>query len=390
MKGSGVTYQPAVYYFPGYHHDPRYAAWHGRDWTEWELVRRAEPRFPGHRQPRVPAWGYGDESDPDVAGRSIRAAADHGIAAFIYDWYWYDDRPFLEGALDRGFLGSPDRSRLKFALMWANHDWLNIHPYKRGTVPTVLEPGAVTERRFRHATDHMLERYLGRSEYWRPDGRPYLSIYDLPTFIAGIGGVRDAAAALSGLRLRARRAIGTDLHLNAVLVGSGILATDRALPDPAELVAALGFDSATAYVSLHHAPLRGTPSADYTEHVDAARMRMRELARTLPVPFLPNVTVGWDASPRTVQSDVFEDLDQYPFTGILTGGTPDAFAAQLAHARDWADATPDAHGIITINAWNEWTEGSYLEPDLDHGMGFLEAIRRELGASDHGRRPPTG
>ncbi|TXK16375.1 glycoside hydrolase family 99-like domain-containing protein [Homoserinibacter sp. GY 40078] len=378
MTSRSTRYQTAVYYFPGYHHDPRYRDWHGDGWTEWELVRRAEPRFPGHEQPRVPAWGYGDESDPQVAGRSIRAAADHGITAFIYDWYWYGDAPFLEGALERGYLASPDRERLKFALMWANHDWVNIHPVKRGTNPTVLEEGAVSPEVFVHATDYMIETYLGRPEYWRPDGRPYVSFYDLPTLIAGLGGVDATADALADFRERARRAIGTDLHLNAVLVGSGILVTDRALPDPGELVERLGFDSTTAYVSLHHAPLRGTPATDYSAHLDDARSRMRELAATVPVPFFPNVTVGWDASPRTVQSDVYEDLDRYPFTGILTGATPEAFAAQLAEARAWADDVENGHGIITVNAWNEWTEGSYLEPDTHHGMAYLEAIRREL------------
>ncbi len=60
-----------VYYFPQYHPDPRNDVWHGRGWTEWELVRRAEPRFPGHLQPKVPAWGYYDESSPTAAARTI-------------------------------------------------------------------------------------------------------------------------------------------------------------------------------------------------------------------------------------------------------------------------------------------------------------------------------
>ena len=102
-------YTIACYYFPNYHVDPRNEAAHGPDWTEWELVKRAEPRFPGHRQPRVPAWGYEDESDPTVMARKIAAAADHGIDVFLFDWYHYDDGPFLERGLDKGFLGASEQ-----------------------------------------------------------------------------------------------------------------------------------------------------------------------------------------------------------------------------------------------------------------------------------------
>lgn len=76
----------ACYYFPNYHVDPRNEAVHGPGSSEWELVKRAEPRFEGHRQPRVPAWGYEDESDPAAMARKIDAAADHGLDAFIFDW----------------------------------------------------------------------------------------------------------------------------------------------------------------------------------------------------------------------------------------------------------------------------------------------------------------
>jgi len=61
--------QVAVYYFPDYHVDPRNEAWHGPAWNEWSLVKAATPRFPGHRQPKVPLWGYLDESKPETATR---------------------------------------------------------------------------------------------------------------------------------------------------------------------------------------------------------------------------------------------------------------------------------------------------------------------------------
>jgi hypothetical protein len=83
-------------------------------------------------QPRVPLWGHTDESQPAEMARKIDAAADHGIDALIFDWYFYDDGPFLERPIDDGFLKAKNNGRLKFAFMWANHDWIDIHPARHG------------------------------------------------------------------------------------------------------------------------------------------------------------------------------------------------------------------------------------------------------------------
>jgi hypothetical protein len=128
-KSKPDNYEVAVYYFPNYHPDSINARWHGKGWTEWEVVKAAKPRFDGHEQPKVPAWGYFDESDPAWAAKEIDLAADNGIDCFIYDWYWYSiTGPYLQEGLEKGFLKAPNQKRMKFALMWANHDWLNIQP----------------------------------------------------------------------------------------------------------------------------------------------------------------------------------------------------------------------------------------------------------------------
>ncbi len=86
----------AAYYFPNYHCDERNAVVHGKGWSEWELVKAARSRFPGHRQPKKPLWGCEDEADPTVMARKIDAAADYGIGVFLFDWYCYEDGTFLE------------------------------------------------------------------------------------------------------------------------------------------------------------------------------------------------------------------------------------------------------------------------------------------------------
>ena len=97
----------AAYYYPCEHPDPRWDKAKYPGFTEWDLVRKAKPRFPGHKQPKVPLWGYTDESDPKVMAQKIGTAADYGVNAFIFDWYYYDDGPYLQGALERGFLQPP-------------------------------------------------------------------------------------------------------------------------------------------------------------------------------------------------------------------------------------------------------------------------------------------
>ena len=72
-------YEVAVYYFPNYHPDSINSRWHGKNWTEWEVVKAAKPRFKGHEQPKVPSWGYFNEADPKWAAKEIDLAADNGI-----------------------------------------------------------------------------------------------------------------------------------------------------------------------------------------------------------------------------------------------------------------------------------------------------------------------
>jgi hypothetical protein len=142
----------AAYYYPCTHPHPRWDKAKYPGFTEWDLIRKARPRFPGHQQPNPPLWGYEDESDPMVMARKIDAAADHGLDAFIFDWYYYNDGPYLEGALDRGFLQAANNDRIHFAIMWANHDWYDIQGYNPADPCKLLYPGAVNKATWERIT----------------------------------------------------------------------------------------------------------------------------------------------------------------------------------------------------------------------------------------------
>lgn len=367
----------ACYYFPNYHADARNRALHGPGWMEWELVKCARPRFPGHAQPKVPAWGYTDEANPAHMEQKIAAAADHGIDAFIFDWYYYDDGPFLERGLEEGFFGAANRDRVKFCCMWANHDWKDIHPCGRTLGRATLFPGKVTPQTFETIVGKMVDEYFVHPSHLLVDGCPYFSIYDLTRFIENFGSLAATGRAVESFRKRVQAAGFPDLHLNAVVWGRTILPGEQLPVDPRGIVHDLGFDSATSYVWIHHAALEQSPLTPYDTVRERYFAHWDRMVKEYRMPYYPNVTMGWDSSPRTLPSDVWEPVG-YPFMNSLGGNTPAAFRAALAATRDRLATTHPA-AMLNINCWNEWTEGSYLEPDTATGMAYLEAVRDVFG-----------
>lgn len=366
----------ACYYFGQYHpNDPRNLKERGGPWSEWELIKAAKPRFPGHAQPKVPLWGYEDESDPRAMEKKIDAAADHGIDAFIVDWYHYDDGPFLDRTINEGFLKAKNNDRIKFGLMWANHDWIrNLFPYSKGDPQEVRFPGKVSPAGFERIADHVIGDYFKHPSYWRIDGKPYFSFYDLGKLVESFGTTAATRAALDAFRAKAVKAGLPGLHLNAVVWGQPILPGEKVASDPAALVRDLGFDSVTSYVWIHHYAMT-QPQTEYDVVRDGYFGYWDKARKMFDVPYYPNVSMGWDPSPRCDQSQTM-DTSGYPFTSVITGNTPEKFENALRLTKERLLADPKGPRILNINCWNEWTEGSYLEPDTVNGMGYLEAVKK--------------
>lgn len=370
-------YTVAAYYFPNYHPgDARNNKVHGEGWSEWEVVKAARPRFQGQQQPRVPLWGYTDESDPVQMAQKITAAADHGVDAFIFDWYYYDDGPFLERGLEKGFMQAANNNRMKFGLMWANHDWTDIHPYTAGQPQRLLYPGKISPATWDTMTDYIISKYFKHPAYWMVQGAPYFSIYDLSKLLAIFGSAEATAEGLRRFREKTKAAGFPDLHLNAVVWGHTILPGEQTVADPARLIDQLGFNSVTSYVWIHHVSLDQFPYTAYDTVQKRYFQYAAEAASKFKVPYYPNVTVGWDSSPRTNQDKPFDIKAGYPYTPVISGNTPAAFEGALLQAREFLAKHPASGNIVTVNSWNEWTEGSYLEPDTATKTGYLEAIGR--------------
>ena len=358
------TYDIAAYYWPAYHDEARWRCFMPDGEGEWETIKKTQPKFEGHNQPRIPQWGYLNEADPAVMEKKIDAAADHGVNTFIFDWYWYENQPFLEDALTQGFLKAKNNSRMHFYLMWANHNATTAWDLKRADENSLVWPGAVDRSTFDIIVERVVERFFSQPSYYRIDGKPVFSIYDLTNLITGLGGIESTRKALDSFRDKVRVAGFPGLHLQAILWG--------AIPKSVSLVPgdnnqtqdktihALGFDSLTNYQWCHYV----RPSGPYQDWAETAITSWEKWTHEFSVPFFPHVSIGWDTNPR------FKKL-----CDLITGNTPEHFGHSVRRAMTFIDQHKLLPRLITVNAWNEWSESSYLEPDIAHGMQYLEAVR---------------
>jgi hypothetical protein len=371
------SYDVAAYIWPSYHDEPRaHLFWPGHE-GEWINVRTSTPKFAGHKQPRHPQWGYQNEADPRIMEQQIDAAADHGINVFAYDWYWYDRAPFLEGCLNEGFLKARNNHLMRFYLMWANHDVTHLWDRRQQEPGGVVWKAAWDREEFEVIGRRWIEHYFTHPRYYCIDGKPLLSVFRPQTMVEGLGGVEATNDALRWLDDQCREAGLAGVHLQGIFAGGRLgdtmgLEGDRgggrgsaARAASTDLYTALPFQSLTNYQWVSMAAPEGT-YADWSKRALAGE---KLAAQRYDLPFFPSVSVGWDNNAR------FPGLKE----GYVLERSPEVFRENLRAAKAAVDERGLDPRLIVINAWNEWTEDSYLLPDREFGYGYLEAVRDVFG-----------
>ncbi len=362
-------YDVAAYIWPSYTgREPRSRMFWPEGIGEWQTVLSSEPKPNGYHWNRKPLWGARDEADPKVMEFQIKEALRHGVNVFIYDWYWYDRRPFLEQCLNEGFLGAENTNDMKFYLMWANHN-ANCLWDKRlsSTVECDVWLGSVDRTEFDRITDRIIKKYFSHPNYYRIDGKPVFMIYDVDNLTTGLGGIEETRAALEDFRAKTVEAgfPGLELQMTAMnetrwnptgIDGPRSLSTKT-------LSEVLPFDSMTHYQYVHFADMNRDYESEILPDVAAEWER---IDREYSIPYYPHVSIGWDNNPRFTRY-----LDN-----ICRGNTPAAIEKALRMAKEYVDTHELPAPLITVNSWNEWTETSYLQPDDLNGYGYLEAIQR--------------
>jgi hypothetical protein len=372
-KPEGSDYYVAAYIWPSCHNDSLAMKKLWPEGTgEWEVIKKGNPRFEGHYQPRQPLWGYELDNDPKVVEKWIDVATDHGVNVFVYDWYWYEGGPFLESALNDGFLKAKNNEKMQFYVMWANHDvkynYWNYHLYKDNT--DILWNAKVDWENYKIIVDRIIRQYFKRPNYFKINGEPLFSIFSVPKLLESFGGsVEEARKALDYFREEVKKAGFPGLHIQWNQ-GGGSVMSEAAASQFVNNVKTMGFNSVAMYNM-------GGRVEDYISYGTNSVKIREQMDAILDVPVFPCVSIGWDDTPRFPEKGI-RDVVHY-------NNTPQSFATLLSKAKKYADNHPEQPKLITINAWNEWVEGSYLLPDMLNGFGYLEAVKEVILDDKYGR-----
>jgi Macrocin-O-methyltransferase (TylF)/Glycosyltransferase WbsX len=336
-------------YHPRFHQIPENDGWHGPGFTEWGLVAGAVPRYPGHRQPQLPGeLGFYDQRVAQTRQEQARLAEQHGISGFLYLHYWYGGHELFQQPLAEVLAsGSP---AFPFALCWANESWTRLQDAGRGEVLLGQSDDEADD------VAHILSLidYFKDPRYIKVHGRPLLFVMSAPL-------LADPERMVGQWKAECRRA-GTEPPWLVMYEGG----------DGADDPTKFGFDATVE--ALPQFPAAGSEAITVVAYGDVVSAA---LSRPLPSwTSYPSLAPAWDSTPR------------HPAGGAVVwkDATPARYGQWLAAALDRQDRSEGAHGIVVIDAWNDWADGSHLEPDTHWGRAYLDATK-EVVAHMTGTQP---
>lgn len=339
--------------------------WHKPTQTDlkakWQSIMNAITSYhPSQEQPKKPLLNYYDDTNPIIARWTIKWALEHGVNLFVYDWYdWdYTETPInvLLNEFNNYYL--PYKDKAKFALMWANHNT----PTTAADVLAKLDRAEI--------------KYFRQPQYFKINNQPVFMIFNMQNLIDAFGfnGFNNLLTQMKN-NMTAKGYNGLYIVFNGDCNG---LSTTQLM----------AFDAMTAY---HYSNLMSKPIDNYDNFIQKYNQKWesvysgcqsRKNLSGQSINYFVPVTTGWDNTP-------WEGLYDFPmYISAIIDSTPDKFQIMLQNAKAFIEQKNIQPKVVIINAWNEWGEGSILEPRADKwGLGYLEAVKNVFSLSD--TTPPS-
>ncbi|HYK46217.1 MAG TPA: glycoside hydrolase family 99-like domain-containing protein [Parafilimonas sp.] len=360
------------FYFPQFHAIPENDNWWGEGFTDWNWVKEAKPLFKDHYQPRIPANGYYDLRNADVISTQISLAKDYNIYGFNFYHYWFDGKLMLETPLENFIEENKD---LAFCVTWANETWTRRWLGKVNDVLIEQKHSANKQVWNKHLA--YLQRLFTNENYIRINNRPVFVIYR-PDLISNMKALMDyynestmqkighriywigakAYESLNNqweklvdgiLRFEPRYSMNTIHNGNVVL--HNVDKVLRSLPERLQIpLGELKAKLSTLYTVY-----------DYRKTCEAILKKNKQTIQHKHKIYQA-AFVGWDNTPRYGKR-----------SKIFARSNPENFRYLISNLIEQESAK--GNEFLFINAWNEWSESAYLEPDNVYGDAYLSVLK---------------
>ena len=348
-----------AFYLPQFHTIPENDEWWGRGFTEWHYVSRATPLFRNHYQPKLPAdLGFYDLQRTENQEAQAALARQFGIHGFCYYYYWFDGKKLLEQPLEQMLRsGRPD---FPFCVCWANENWTRQWDGQKKNVLMAQSYSAESNR----ALIGEFIKMMQDPRYIRHEGKPVLIVYRIRL-------IPDWKETAAMWREECRRAGVGEIHLCSIRFSREPLegppedhGLDAYVLFPPQDMAHIDTAPGTPGV---HSNFRGT----IFSYEAMASNDLERFHNGAPWPVHRGVTLGWDNTARRRHR-----------ARIFTGCSPMRYRAWLKGVLEQEKRRhPEGEPLVFINAWNEWAEGTYLEPDQRYGDSYLAATESALAST---------
>jgi hypothetical protein len=361
-----------AYYFPQFHPIKENNQWWGEGFTDWDYVKNAKSLFKEHYMPRVPLnKNYYDPTYINTIKWQVELAKSYGIDGFCFHHYWFDGKLLLEKPLEL-FLNEISLN-ISFCLSWANESWTKRWIGKNNEV--LQEQKHTPDPKIWEAHFNYLLPFFKDERYLKIEDKPVFIIYqpDLLVKSNEMFGLWNELAKTKGLK--GIYFIATRNHeyinSNSLQNYSGLIKFQ-----PREAYNSKSFKNKNIFSKFQF--LRSLPLP--------LKNMLTDLKQKVSNYELINVDEIWQSIITNATNDknnsinifesVFMDWDNTPRYGkkskIFYGITPVKFESYLLKL---LEVIGQRETYIFINAWNEWSECAYLEPDESYGYSFLQALK---------------
>lgn len=367
-----------AFYLPQFHAIPENDKAYGKGFTEWTNVKKALPLFEGHNQPRVPLNGnYYNLLNSGVLKSQTELAKKYGIFGFCYYHYWFSGKKLLEKPIENMLA---DKSvDMPYCLCWANENW--TRKWDGGNNEVIAKQKYGDEKEWQQHLKYLVD-FFKDERYIKIEGKPLFIFYKpllMKNYVKWVKYFREHIKeyGFEGIVLAVQ---DPQYYLEC---GDRNLFDYYIAFEPNYTDSEFGYKKRGLFKKLVFMILEniwlGDKIKDFLKKIKNVVMCKKQLSVRDYDADIQVITDRNEEDTRFVYG-MFTDWDNTPRNKngrMYLGSTPQKFGdACLKICKKIKNE--NRLNCLFINAWNEWAEGAYLEPDEKNGYAYLENLKEAI------------